>query len=93
MCNLSPRGGKRDNGAKKLCFLHEILAENVPCLKKSQPADPGRFRIDTRKIILRHVMVRLPKTKDEERIWTTARKIYIIIMYRKTMMQNTTDFS
>lgn len=50
-------------------------------------------RIDTRKITLRHIMVRLPKTKDEERIWTTARKKYVIIMYRKTMMQKTTDFS
>ena len=60
---------------------------------KTQDVQQTLTRIDTRKIILRHVMVRLLKTKDEERIWKTARKIYIIIMYRKTMMQKTTDFS
>ena len=37
-------------------------------------------------------MVRLPKTKDQEKIWNNAIKIHTIIMYRKTM-QKTTDFS
>ena len=37
-------------------------------------------------------MDRLPKTKDQEKIWNTAIKMHTIIMCRKTITQKTTDF-
>lgn len=72
-----PEGEDREKGAERL--FKEIIAENFPNLGKDrdiqvQEAQRTASRINPKKINLSHIIIKMLKFKDKERISKVARE-------------------
>ena len=72
-----PEGGEREKGTEKI--YEEIIAENFPNMGKEpltqiQEAQQLPYKINLRKNILRHILIKLTKIKDKEKISKAARE-------------------
>jgi len=72
-----PEKEEKKKGYKK--FFEEIIVENFPDMEKEianqvQEARRVPYRINPRRNIPRHILIKLTKTKHKERIVKTARK-------------------
>ena len=72
-----PEGGEREKGPKKI--FEEIIAENFPNMGKEiatqvQEAQRVPYRINPRRNMLRHIVIKLAKIKDKEELLKAARE-------------------
>ena len=90
-----PEGEEREKGTEKI--LQEIKAKNFPNMgKKSltqiQQAQRVPYKINPRRNTLRHILIKLTKIKDKEKILQAAREKKQIT-YKGTLIRLLTDFS
>ena len=90
-----PEGEEREKGPKKI--LEEIIVKNFPNMGKEIATQvqgvqrvPGR--INPRRNMLRHVVIKLTKVKDKEKLLKAARDKRQIT-YKGTPISLTVDFS
>ena len=74
---LNYRGPRRKKGYEKI--FEEIIVENFPNMEKEianqvQEAQRAAYRINPWRNMLRHILIKLTKTKHEERILKAARE-------------------
>ena len=72
-----PEGEEREKETEKIC--QEIIAENFPNMGKQpitqiQEAQQVPYKINPRRNTLRHILIKLTKIKDKEKISKAARK-------------------
>ena len=72
-----PEGEEREKGPEKI--FEEIIVENVPNMVKEiatqvQEAQRVPFRINPRRNMLRHIVIKLAKIKDKEKLLKAARE-------------------
>ena len=72
-----PKEEEKKKGTEKI--FEEIIAENLPNMEKEtvnqvQEAQRVPYRLNPRRNILRHVLIKLTETKHKERILKTARE-------------------
>ena len=72
-----PRRGREKKGYDKI--LEEIIVENFPNMEKEianqvQEAQRVSYRINPRRNMPRHILIKLIKTKHKERILKAARE-------------------
>ena len=72
-----PEGEEREKGPEKI--FEEIVVENFPNMGKEiatqvQEAQRVPYRINTRGNMLRHVVIKLAKIKDKEKLLRAARE-------------------
>ena len=72
-----PEGEDREKGPKKI--LEEIIVENFPNMGKEtatqvQEAHRAPYRINPRRNTPRHIVIKLAKIKDKEKLLKAARE-------------------
>ena len=72
-----PEGGERVKGTEEI--FKEIIAENFPNIEKEpltqiQDAQQIPYKIHTRRNTPRHILIKLTKIKDKEKILKAARE-------------------
>ena len=72
-----PEGGEREKGPEKI--FEEIIVENFPNMGKEiatqvQEAQRVPYRINPRRNTLRHIVIRLTKIKDKEKLLKATRE-------------------
>ena len=72
-----PEGGEREKGPEKI--FEEIIVENFPNIGKEiatqvQEAQRVPYRINPRRNTLRHIVIRLTKIKDKEKLLKSTRE-------------------
>ena len=72
-----PEGEEREKGPEKI--FEEIIAENFPNMGKEiatqvQEAQQVLYRINTRRNMPRHIVIKLAKIKDKEKLLKAARE-------------------
>ena len=81
-------------GQKKI--FQEIIAENFPNMGKESPTQIQEarvpYKINPRKNTLRHILIKLTKIKEKEKIWKAAREKKQIT-YKGTPIRLSADFS
>ena len=70
-------GEEREKETEKI--FQEIIAKNFPNMGKEsltqmQAAQRVPYKINPRRNTLRHILIKLTKIKDKEKIWKAARK-------------------
>ena len=90
-----PEGEERQKGPAKI--HEEIIVENVPNMGKEtatqvQEAQRVPYRINPRRNTPRHIVIKLAKIKDKEKLLKVARKKRQIT-YKGTPIRLTADFS
>ena len=90
-----PEGEEREKGTEKI--FQEILAENFPNMGKEsstqiQEAQRVPYKINPRRNTLRHIIIKLTKIKDKEKILKAAREKKQIT-YKGTQIRLSADFS
>uniref|UniRef100_A0A9L0STS5 L1 transposable element RRM domain-containing protein n=1 Tax=Equus caballus TaxID=9796 RepID=A0A9L0STS5_HORSE len=90
-----PEGDKRDKGAENL--FEEIIAENVPNLRKEtdlqiQEAQRTPNKINSKRPTPRHIIIKMSKIKDKERILKVARERQQVT-YKGNPIRLSADFS
>ena len=90
-----PEGEEREKGTEKI--FQEIIAENFPNMGKEpltqiQEAQRVPYKINPRRNILRHILIKLTKIKDKEKILKAARGKKQIT-YKGTPIRVLADFS
>ena len=95
MHNKNSRRKRKKRGGIENIF-EEIVAENFPNLKetdiKMQEAQRAPNKLNTNRTIPRHIVIKMVKVKDEERILKTARERQSI-NYKGTPIRLSADFS
>ena len=71
------RGEEREKGAEKI--FQEIIAKSFPHMGKEsltqiQEAQRVPYKINPRRDTARHILIKLPKIKDKEKIFKAARE-------------------
>ena len=89
-----PEGGGREKGPEKIC---EVIAENFPNMGKEtvnqvQAAQRVPGRINPRRNTLRHIVIKLTKIKDKDKILKATREKQQIT-YKGTPIRLSADFS
>ena len=90
-----PEGEEREKGPEKIS--EEIIVENFPDMGKEiatqvQEAQTVPGRINPRRNMLRHIVIKLTKIKDKEKLLKAPRKKQQIT-YKETPIWLTADFS
>ena len=90
-----PKGKERENGPEKI--FEEIIAENFPNVGKEivnqvQEAQRVPGRINPRRNTPRHIIIKLTKIKDKDKILKATREKRQIT-YKGTPIRLSTDFS
>ena len=90
-----PEGGEREKGTGKI--FQEIIAKNFPNMGKEsltqiQEAQRVPYKINPRRNTPRHIIIKLSKIKDEEKILKAAREKKQIT-YKGTPIRLLADFS
>ena len=91
-----PEGGEEEQEIESL--FEEVMKENFPNLAKEidfqevQEAQRVPKNLDPRKHTPRHIIITLPKMKDQERILTAAREKETVT-YKGMPMRPSADFS
>ena len=90
-----PGGEEREKGKEKI--FEEIRAENFPNMGKKpltqlQEAQWVSYEINQRRNALRHILLKLTKIKDKEKILKAAREKKQIT-YKGTPIRSSADFS
>ena len=90
-----PEGEEREKGTEKI--FEEIVAKNVPNMGKEpltqiQEAQQVPYKINPRRNALRHILIKLTKIKDKEKILKAAREKKQIT-YKETPIRLPADFS
>ena len=72
-----PEGEEREKGTEKI--FQEVIAENFPHMGKEpltqiQEAQRVPYKINPRRNIQRHILIKLTKIKDKEKILKAARE-------------------
>ena len=86
---------RREKGPEKI--FEEIIVENFPNMGKEiatqvQEAQQVPYRINPRRNMLRHIVIKLEKIKDKEKLLKAAREKQQIT-YKGTPIRLTADFS
>ena len=89
-----PEGEEREKGTEKI--FQEIIAENFPNMGKEpltqiQEAQRVPCKINPRRNTLRHILIKLTKIKDKEKILKAAREKKQIT-YKGTPIRLSADF-
>ena len=89
-----PEGGGREKGPEK---ISEVIAENFPNMGKEtvnqvQKAQRLPGRINPRRNTLRHIVIKLTKIKDKDKILKATREKQQIT-YKGTPIRLSADFS
>ena len=97
--NIQIIGVQEEEGEQEIEILFEkIMKENVPNLAKEiniqdvQEAQRVPKKLDPRKHTPRHIIIKLPKIKDKERILKAAKEKETVI-YKRVPIKLSTDFS
>ena len=90
-----PEGEEREKGPEKI--FEEIIAENFPNVGKEtvtqvQVVQRVPYRINPRENVLRHIVIKLTKIKDKEKILKATRAKQQIT-YKGTPIRLSADFS
>ena len=90
-----PEGGEREKGTEKT--FQEIIAKNFPNMGKEpltqiQEAQRVPYKINPRRNTPRHIIIKLTKIKDKEKILKAAREKKQIT-YKGTPIRLSADFS
>ena len=90
-----PKGEEREKGPEKI--FEEIIVENFPNMGKEiatqvQEVQQVPYRINPRKNTARHIVIKLAKIKDKEKLLKAARGKRQIT-YKGTPIRLTADFS
>ena len=90
-----PEGEEREKGTENIC--QKIIAENFPHMGKEpltqiQDAQWIPYKINPRRNTLRHILIKLTKIKDKEKILKAAREKKQIT-YKGTLIRLLADFS
>ena len=90
-----PEGEERQKGPEKI--FEEIIVENFPNMEKEiatqvQDAQRVPYRINPRRNTLRHIVIKLAKNEDREKLLKAAREKRQIT-YKGTPIRLTADFS
>ena len=90
-----PKGEEREKGTEKI--FEEIVAENIPntgkeSLAQIQEAQRVPYKINPRRNIPRHILIKLTKIKDREKILKVAREKKQVT-YKGTPIRLLADFS
>ena len=90
-----PEGEKREKGTEKT--FKEIIVENFPNMGKEPftqilGAQQVPYKINLRKNTLRHILIKVTKIKDKEKIMKAAREKKQIT-YKGTPIRLSADFS
>ena len=90
-----PEGGERQKGTEKI--FQEIIAENFSNMGKEpltqiQEAQQVPYKINPRRNIPRHILIKLTKVKDKEKILKAAREKKQVT-YKGTPIRLSADFS
>ena len=90
-----PEGGEREKGPEKI--FEEIIVKSFPNMGKEiatqvQEAQRVPYRINPRRNMLRHIVIKLAKIKDKEKLLKAAREKQQIT-YKGTPIRLTADFS
>ena len=90
-----PEGEEREKGPEKI--FEEIIVENFPNMGKEiatqvQEVQRVPYRINPRRNMPRHIVIKLAKIKDKEKLLKTAREKRQIT-YKGTPIRLTADFS
>ena len=90
-----PEGEERGKGPEKI--FEEIIVKNFPNMGKEiatqvQEAQRVPYRINPRRNTLRHLVIKVAKTKDKEKLLKAAREKRQIT-YKGTPIRLTADFS
>ena len=78
ICNIGvPEGEEREKGPEKI--FEEIIVENFTNMGKEivtqvQEAHRVPYRINSRRNMLRHIVIKLAKIKDNEKLLKAARE-------------------
>ena len=72
-----PEGEEREKGTEKT--FQEIIAENFPHMGKEPltqiwEVQQVPYKINPRRNTLRHILIKLTKIKDKEKLWKAARE-------------------
>ena len=91
-----PAGEEREKGYEKM--LEEIIAENFPNMGKEivnqvQEAQRVSSRINPRRNTPRHIVIKLTKIKDKDKILKATREKKWQITYKGTPIRLSADFS
>ena len=88
-----PKGEEEEQEIENL--FEQIMKENIPNLAKEidfQEAQRIPKKLDPRRNTPRHIIITLPKIKDEERILKAARKMETVT-YKEVPIRLSADFS
>ena len=90
-----PEGEEREKGTEKI--FQEIIAENFPHMGKEpvnqiQEAQQVPYKINPRRNTPRHIVIKLTKIQDKEKILKAAREKKHIT-YKGTPIRLSADFS
>ena len=90
-----PEGEEREKGPEKI--FEKIIVENFPNVGKEiatqvQEAQQLPYRINPRRNMPRHIVIKLAKIKDKEKLLKAAREKQQIT-YKGTPIRLTADFS
>ena len=90
-----PEGEEREKGTEKI--FQEIIAENFPNMGKEsltqiQEVQWVPYKINPRRNTLRHILIKLTKIKDKEKILKAAREKKQVT-YKGTPIRLSADFS
>ena len=90
-----PEGEEREKGTEKI--FKEIIAENFPSmgketLTKIQKVQRVTHKINPRRNTPRHILIKLTKIKDKEKILKAAREKKQVT-YKGTPIRSSADFS
>ena len=90
-----PEGEEREKGPKKI--FEEIIVENFPNMGKEiatqvQEVQRVQYKINPRRNRPRHIVVKLAKIKDKEKLLKAAREKRQVA-YKGTRIRLTADFS
>ena len=90
-----PEGEEREKGPEKI--FEEIIVENFPNMRKEiatqvQEVQGVPYRVNPRRNMLRHIVIKLTKIKDKEKLLKAAMEKQQIT-YKGTPIRLTADFS
>ena len=90
-----PEGKEREKGTEKI--FQEIIAENFPHMGKEpvtriQEVQQVPYKINPRRNTPKHILIKLTKIKDKEKILKAAREKKQIT-YKGTLIKLSADFS
>ena len=88
---------RRDREKEKEKIFQEIIAENFPNMGKEpltqiQEAQRVPYKINPRRNTLRHILIKLTKIKDKEKILKAAREKKQVT-YKRTLIRLSAEFS